>query len=72
VGVDPGALARAAQVIANAQGNIEEVHHQRAFTLLPARSVEVDIVVQARDGAHVALIIDELNRTGFHAVLHNQ
>jgi threonine dehydratase len=68
----PGALARAAQVIANAQGNIEEVHHQRAFTLLPARSVEVDIVVQARDGAHVALIIDELNRTGFHAVLHNQ
>ena len=68
----PGALARAAQVIARAQGNIEEVHHQRAFTSLPARSVEVDIVVQARDGAHVALIIDELNRTGFHAVLHNQ
>jgi len=68
----PGALARAAQVIANAQGNIEEVHHQRAFTLLPARSVEVDIVVQARDGAHVALIIDALNGTGFHAALHNQ
>ncbi|TRZ69086.1 MAG: threonine ammonia-lyase [Rhodocyclaceae bacterium] len=68
----PGALARAAQVIANAAGNIEEVHHQRAFTLLPARSVEVDIVVQARDGAHVGLIIDELNRTGFRAVLHNQ
>ncbi|TRZ65950.1 MAG: threonine ammonia-lyase [Rhodocyclaceae bacterium] len=68
----PGALARATQVIASAQGNIEEVHHQRAFTLLPARSVEVDIVIQARDGAHVALIIEELNRTGFHAVLHNQ
>ena len=68
----PGALARAAQVIANAQGNIEEVHHQRAFTLLPARSVEVDIVVQARDGEHVALIVDELNRIGFHAALHNQ
>ena len=68
----PGALARATQVIADAPGNIEEVHHQRAFTLLPARSVEVDIVVQARDGAHVALIIDELNRIGFHAVLHNQ
>ena len=68
----PGALARATQVIANAQGNIEEVHHQRAFTHLPARSVEVDIVVQARDSAHIALIIDELNQTGFHAVLHNQ
>jgi len=68
----PGALARAAQIIANAQGNIEEVHHQRAFTSLPARSVEVDIVIQARDGEHVAQIIDELNRTGFHAVLHNQ
>lgn len=68
----PGALARATQVIANAQGNIEEVHHQRAFTLLPARSVEVDIVVQARDRAHIALIIDALNQTGFHAALHNR
>ena len=68
----PGALARATQVIANAQGNIEEVHHQRAFTLLPARNVEVDFVIQARDSAHVALIIDELNRSGFHAALHNQ
>lgn len=68
----PGALARATQVIANAQGNIEEVHHQRAFTLLPARSVEVDIVVQARDRAHIAQIIEALNQTGFHAALHNR
>ena len=68
----PGALARATQVIADAQGNIEEVHHQRAFTLLPARRVEVDFVVQARNHEHVARIIDELNQAGFHAALHNQ
>lgn len=68
----PGALARATQVIADAQGNIEEVHHQRAFTALPARSAEVDIVVQARDQEHVSRIIEELNRTGFHAMLHNR
>ena len=67
----PGALARAAQVIADAQGNIEEVHHQRAFTTLPARSAEVDIIVQARDGEHVDRIVDELNRTGFHAARHS-
>lgn len=68
----PGALARAAQVIAEAQGNIEEVHHQRAFTALPARSAEVDIIVQARDRAHVGDIIEALNRGGFHAMLHNR
>jgi len=68
----PGALARATQVIAEAQGNIEEVHHQRAFTLLPARRVEVDFVVQARDSEHVAQIIAALNQAGFHAALHNQ
>ncbi|MEK7738105.1 MAG: threonine ammonia-lyase [Pseudomonadota bacterium] len=67
----PGALARATQVIANAQGNIEEVHHQRAFTALPARHTEVDFIVQTRGKEHVVQIIDELNRSGFHASLHN-
>ena len=67
----PGALARATLVIANAQGNIEEVHHQRAFTALPARHTEVDFIVQTRGKEHVAQIIDELNRNGFHASLQN-
>ncbi len=67
----PGALARATQVIANAEGNIEEVHHQRAFTALPARHTEVDFIVQTRGKDHVERIIDELNRSGFHATLQN-
>ena len=67
----PGALARAAQVVADAQGNIEEVQHQRAFTKLPARSVEIEIVVQARGPEHVLRIIEALNATGFHATLEN-
>jgi len=67
----PGALARATQVIADAEGNIEEVHHQRAFTALPARRAEVDFIVQARGKEHVERIIEELNRTGFHAALRN-
>ncbi|MBI3525264.1 MAG: threonine ammonia-lyase [Betaproteobacteria bacterium] len=67
----PGALARATQVIGSAQGNIEEVHHQRAFTNLPARRAEVDFIIQARGKEHVERIIEELNRNGFHATLQN-
>ena len=42
----PGALAHATKLIADAQANITEVHHQRAFTSLPVRNVEVDFVLQ--------------------------
>ena len=44
----PGALAHATKLIADAQANITEVHHQRAFTSLPVRNVEVDFVLQTR------------------------
>ncbi len=49
----PGALARATALIANAGANIEEVHHQRAFTTLPVQSVEVDFVMQTRGHEHI-------------------
>jgi threonine dehydratase len=67
----PGALARVTQVIAEAQGNIEEVHHQRAFTTLPARSLLAEIIVQAQGKEHVSRIVEALNRAGFQSVVHN-
>ena len=48
----PGALAHATKLIADAQANITEVHHQRAFTSLPVRNVEVDFVLQTGATTH--------------------
>jgi threonine dehydratase len=67
----PGALARATALIADAGANIEEVHHQRAFTTLPVQSVEVDFVMQTRGHEHVADVIAALNAAGFAAVNHD-
>ena len=67
----PGALARATALIADAGANIEEVHHQRAFTTLPVQSVEVDFVMQTRGHDHVADVIAVLNAAGFAAVNHD-
>lgn len=67
----PGALARATALIADAGANIEEVHHQRAFTTLPVQSVEVDFVMQTRGHEHVAAVVAALNRAGFTAMNHD-
>ncbi|ARP85793.1 threonine ammonia-lyase [Bordetella genomosp. 9] len=67
----PGALARATTVIADAHANITEVHHQRAFTALPVRNVEVDFVLQTRGPEHIADIIARLNAAGFVASNHD-
>jgi threonine dehydratase len=67
----PGALARATALIADAGANIEEVHHQRAFTTLPVQSVEVDFVMQTRGHEHIAAVIDVLNAAGFAAANHD-
>jgi len=67
----PGALARATTLIADAQANITEVHHQRAFTTLPVQNVEVDFVMQTRGHDHIAEVISRLNAAGFAASNHD-
>lgn len=67
----PGALAHATKLIADAQANITEVHHQRAFTSLPVRNVEVDFVLQTRGHDHIQEVIDVLNAAGFAASNHD-
>ncbi|MBW2712746.1 MAG: threonine ammonia-lyase [Deltaproteobacteria bacterium] len=63
----PGALGLASQSIGDAQGNIVEVHHQRAFSGLPVRAAEVVFVIQARGAAHVDEILAALESSGFQA-----
>jgi threonine dehydratase len=61
-------LARVTAIVASAGGNIEEVHHQRAFSLLAAQCVEVQLVIQARNHDHTAAIVKQLRDSGFDAL----
>ncbi len=65
----PGALARITATVADAGANIEEVHHQRAFTLLSAQNVEIELVLQTRGHSHVAEVLEQLRRAGMEAAL---
>jgi threonine dehydratase len=65
----PGALAKVTACLAEANANIEEVHHQRAFTDLPVLSAEVEFVLQTRGPEHVQEILAALGRSGFQAEL---
>ena len=40
--------------VAEAGANIDEVHHQRAFTMLAAQNVEIELVLQTRGREHLA------------------
>ncbi|HSQ72055.1 MAG TPA: threonine ammonia-lyase [Rubrivivax sp.] len=63
----PGVLARITAVVADAGANVDEVHHQRAFSTLPAQNVEVELVLQTRSPAHVQAVIAALASAGFDA-----
>ncbi|MFP8835192.1 threonine ammonia-lyase [Hydrogenophaga sp. XSHU_21] len=63
----PGNLARITALVAEAGANIDEVHHQRAFTLLAAQNVEIELVLQTRGREHVQQVIDALTAAGFTA-----
>ena len=63
----PGSLAGITATVAQAGGNIDEVHHQRAFTTLAAQNVEIELVVQTRGREHIAAVLDALHAAGFQA-----
>ena len=66
----PGVLARITALVAEAGANIDEVHHQRAFSTLSAQSVEVELVVQTRNPSHVAEVVQRLQAAGFDASVY--
>ena len=63
----PGVLARITTLVAEAGANIDEVHHQRAFSGLSAQGVEVELVLQTRNAAHVQEVLQRLRGAGFEA-----
>ncbi len=65
----PGNLARIAALVAEVGANINEVHHQRAFTLLAAQNVEIELVLQTRGREHVSQVLAHLQGAGFDAAV---
>ncbi|WP_439112323.1 threonine ammonia-lyase [Hydrogenophaga sp.] len=65
----PGNLARITGIVAEAGANIDEVHHQRAFTLLAAQNVAIELVLQTRGREHIAQVIERLRDAGFDTTL---
>ncbi len=63
----PGSLAAITATVAAAGANINEVHHQRAFTTLAAQNVEIELVVQTRGPQHIADVLAALEQAGLAA-----
>jgi threonine dehydratase len=63
----PGSLADITKTVADAGANIDEVHHQRAFTTLAAQNVEIELVIQTRGPAHIEGVLQALQTAGFSA-----
>ena len=60
-----GSLARIAAIVAEAGANIDEVHHQRGFTMLSVQSVEIELVIQTRGGEHTQACTRRIERRRF-------
>lgn len=64
----PGSLAKITATVADAGANIDEVHHQRAFTMLAAQNVDIELVIQTRGRDHIAQVLTVLKTAGFEAM----
>ncbi len=59
----PGVLADIAGKIGNEGGNIIEVSHQRLHAASSVQAADLGLMVEARDSAHAAAIIEALEKT---------
>ena len=66
----PGSLAKVTACIAAQNANIDQVHHQRAFSKLTVQNAELEVVLKTRNREHVAEIVAALERAGFKARAH--
>lgn len=65
----PGSLARITALVAEAGANVQEIHHQRAFTPLAGQYVDIELVLQTRDSAHVQELLQRLRAQALNAKL---
>jgi len=65
----PGSLGQVTTVLGRAGANIVELLHDRLLLDVPARSAEVEVVVETFDHAHLERVVDALAAAGFPATL---
>lgn len=65
----PGSLAAVSAVLATANANVVEVHHQRAFSELSIEAVLVEFVVETLGHEHLTEIVAALSAAGFATTL---
>ena len=57
-------LARITAALADAGANIDEVHHQRAFTTLTAQNADIELGAANAHPAHVDEVLEHLRSVG--------
>lgn len=67
----PGALADLTGLLAEHHANIIQIAHQRAFTDLSLRSVEVEVTVETRGSDHTREVLAALRGEGYDPVQPN-
>jgi len=65
----PGALSEITHLLGKTNANIIEIQHQRAFTNLSLRRVEVEFVLQTLGNSHIKEIMNVLSQANYQAVL---
>jgi threonine dehydratase len=60
----PGRLAPVLDTIADAGANVIEIDHRRIFDRISVRATNVDVVIEARDRAHAASVVQSLEAQG--------
>ena len=67
-----GSLAKVAEMIGDAGGNIVEVQHQRVFGTASVRTPEVEFVIETRGREHTLAVIAHLEQLGARVALLDQ
>lgn len=65
----PGSLGLVTTTVGEAGANIVEISHQRMFLDVPARSAELDVIIETLDRDHVARVIQALADAGLTATV---
>jgi threonine dehydratase len=63
----PGVLGQVTTIVGRAGANIVEIVHDRMFLDVPARSAELEVVMETYDHEHVQRVIAALGENGFAA-----
>jgi threonine dehydratase len=61
----PGALYSVVRLFERHGVNIIDIVHQRVFTSLPAKDAFIDVDCEARDAAHLAALVADIEAAGF-------